>query len=300
MTEPTLSRGRGLEQDGGNDCRGWGFSGEADIVSPWKAYRMSTSEPWAGTLYLGMGRALYVGITGDTNAHAHHAIQACFALEEPFGVRQVTSAPWTSASAVIVPTNVPHQLDGRGHPLAILYLEPESERGRTVVESRASTRIVMLEVGLLERVRHAVRGAGGDGPAATITPDLFDAVFQTLDLAPLHRQSLDRRVTRVLEQLRTDPNRYGSIPELAASVGLSPRRLRELFKVEIGISCQRTLLWTRLSQAVRELTEGQSITDAAHSVGFADAAYLTRTFQRMFGIAPSTLGGFVRVGSVEV
>lgn len=260
---------------------------------------MSTSEPWAGTLYLGMGRALYVGITGDTNAHAHHAIQACFALGEPFGFRQMPSAPWTSASAVIIPTNVPHQLDGRGHPLAILYLEPESEHGRVAVESPTAKSMLMLTDELLEIVRHAVRSAAADGPTAIITPEQFDAVFETLDLAPLRRQSLDRRVSCILEQLRADPNRYGSIPELAASVELSPRRLRELFKVEIGISCQRTLLWTRLSQAVRELTEGRSITNAAHSVGFADAAYLTRTFQRMFGITPSTLGGFVRMGSVR-
>lgn len=259
---------------------------------------MSAPEPWAGTLYLAVARALYVGIARDTKAHAHHAIQACFSLEKPFGLREAPSAPWTSANAVIVPTNVPHQLDGRGHRLAILYLEPESEHGRTVVESRASTGIVTLDDELLERVRRAVRGAAADGPTAEVTPDLFDAVFRTLDLAPLRHHSLDLRIARILEQLRADPNRYGSIPEFAASVGLSPRRLRELFKVEIGISCQRILLWTRLSQAVRELSEDRSITDAAHSVGFTDAAYLTRTFQRMFGIAPSTLRGIVRLGSV--
>lgn len=166
------------------------------------------------------------------------------------------------------------------------------------MESRPSTGIVTLDEGLLERVRCAVRRAAVTGPAEAVAPDLFDAVFRTLDLAPLRHRSLDLRIARVLEQLRTDPNRYGSIPELAASVGLSPRRLRELFQVETGISCQKAPLWTRLSQAVRELSEGRSITDAAHSVGFTDAAYLTRTFQRMFGIAPSTLRGIVRVGSV--
>lgn len=259
---------------------------------------MSAPEPWAGTLYLAVARALYVGVARDTKAHAHHAIQACFSLEEPFGLRESPSAPWASANAVIVPSNVPHQFDGRGHPLAILYLEPESKQGRTVVESRTPMGIVTLDDRVLERVRRAIRGAAAQGPRATVTPDLFEAVFCALDLAPLRHRSLDLRVARILEQLRADPNRYGSMPELAASVGLSPRRLRELFQFEIGISCQRTLLWTRLSQAVREMTEGRSITDAAHNVGFTDAAYLARTFQRMLGIAPSTLQGFARVQSV--
>jgi AraC family transcriptional regulator len=276
-----------------------GFAREIAMVRLWNHLPMSAAGPWAGTLYLALGRALYVGIVHDTKPHAHHAIQACFSLEEPFGLRASPTAPWASINAAIVPTNVLHQLDGRGHPLAILYLDPESEQGRTAVASRTTSDFVALDDDLLARVQRAIRGAAVDEPIGIITPDLFDALFRILNLAPLYHAALDQRIVSVLEQLRADPNRYGSMVELAASVKLSSRRLRELFKAETGISCQRALLWTRLSQAVLELTEGKSITDAAHSVGFTDAAYLTRTFQRMFGVAPSTLGGIVRLGSVR-
>jgi AraC-like DNA-binding protein len=34
---------------------------------------------------------------------------------------------------------------------------------------------------------------------------------------------------------------------------------------------------------------GGSLTDAAHEAGFADSAHLSRTFRRMFGVAPSSL-----------
>lgn len=257
---------------------------------------MTASRPWAGTLYLAVGRALYVGVARDTKPHAHHAIQACFSLKEPFRLRESPSARWTDLDAAIIPTNVPHQLDGRGHPLAILYLEPESERGRTVVECRSSTETLSDE--LLSQVRQVVREAASKGSTAVITPALFDAVFRSLALAPLRHNPLDPRIARILKQLRSDANRYGSIPDLAASEGLSTRRLRELFRSEVGISCQRTLLWTRLSLAIGELTQGRSITDAAHGVGFSDAAHLTRTFHRMFGIPPTTLREFVRLGSV--
>lgn len=259
---------------------------------------MSVVRSWPGTLYLAVGRALYVGPTRDTKAHAHHAIQACFSLDEPFGLREAPSNSWMSANAAIIPTNVRHQLDGRGHQLAIFYLEPESHQGRTVVHTRASTAITMLDDNMLKFVRRAVHELAANGPQAAVAPNLFNSVFRALDLAPLDRRMLDLRVARILEQVRADPNCYGSMSKLAATVGLSPRRLRELFKSELGISGQRALLWTRLSLAIRELSEGRSVTDAAHGVGFSDAAHLTRTFQRMFGIAPSTLGGIVRVGSV--
>ena len=34
---------------------------------------------------------------------------------------------------------------------------------------------------------------------------------------------------------------------------------------------------------------GVSVTEAAHSAGFSDAAHMTRTFRRMLGTSPSEL-----------
>ena len=74
-----------------------------------------------------------------------------------------------------------------------------------------------------------------------------------------------------------------------------PSRFRHLFTAEMGVSCRQYLLWVRLYNAVRELASGMSLTEAAHSVGFADAAYLTRTFRRMFGIVPSAISRSVHL-----
>ena len=45
--------------------------------------------------------------------------------------------------------------------------------------------------------------------------------------------------------------------------------------------------------------QGETMTDAAHVADFADAAHLTRTFNQMFGIAPSALmrGRFFQIDS---
>ena len=49
------------------------------------------------------------------------------------------------------------------------------------------------------------------------------------------------------------------------------------------------MLWLRLERAVAVFAAGGSLTDAAHAAGFADSAHLSRTFRRMFGLAPSSL-----------
>ncbi len=80
---------------------------------------------------------------------------------------------------------------------------------------------------------------------------------------------------------------------MAGAAGLSSRRFRELFAPQVGLSCRQYLLWTRLECAIRELARGASLTEAALTAGFADAAHLTRTFRRMVGIPPSAIAGSV-------
>jgi AraC-like DNA-binding protein len=49
------------------------------------------------------------------------------------------------------------------------------------------------------------------------------------------------------------------------------------------------LLWRRFLLAWEIVMNGGSLSMAAHSAGFADAAHLTRTSHSMFGFPPSAL-----------
>ena len=89
--------------------------------------------------------------------------------------------------------------------------------------------------------------------------------------------------------VRAEPSRRWKVGELATAAQLSPRRFRELFSGQIGISCRQYLLWSHLSAALTQLASGAALTEAALAAGFADAAHLTRTFRRMVGIVPSAI-----------
>jgi AraC-like DNA-binding protein len=64
-------------------------------------------------------------------------------------------------------------------------------------------------------------------------------------------------------------------------------RFAHLFSEHVGLSFGRYLLWRRVTRAVLLASGGESLSHAAHAAGFADAAHFTRTFVKMFGIAPS-------------
>jgi len=176
-----------------------------------------------------------------------------------------------------------------------MYFEPERVGERRIGDSGSVTGIDLLGSAILKKVRAAVGRAEAQGPQDFAARELFAAVSRNLNLASVAKRPLDQRSESIVRRLRTDPNRYGSISALAAHVGLSSSRFRHLFTSEMGVSCQQFLVWLRLYNAVRALASGISLTEAAHQVGFTDAAYLTRTFRRMFGIVPSAISRSVHL-----
>jgi AraC-like DNA-binding protein len=76
---------------------------------------------------------------------------------------------------------------------------------------------------------------------------------------------------------------------VAGEACLSPSRFRHLFVEQTGLALRPYILWRRFLRVWDLLMAGESLSSAAHSAGFADAAHLTRTCRRMFGFPPSAL-----------
>ncbi|HSL70735.1 MAG TPA: helix-turn-helix domain-containing protein [Longimicrobiales bacterium] len=78
---------------------------------------------------------------------------------------------------------------------------------------------------------------------------------------------------------------------LAARVGLSRRRLDEIFVKHFGRPVT-AYIWERRLERARDMLHddchaGQTITQIALSVGFEDASHFSRVFKNRFGTAPS-------------
>jgi AraC-like DNA-binding protein len=108
--------------------------------------------------------------------------------------------------------------------------------------------------------------------------------------APARRPPLHPRVRRVLRHLRAlPPDADVSLDALAEVAGLSPGRLMHAFTESVGIPLRPYLAWLRLQRAAGEVVTGASLSAAAASAGFSDAAHMSRTFRRMLGMSPSML-----------
>ena len=244
---------------------------------------------WTGRTFIAVGRALYLGPSFDTAPHAHHAIQICVGLDGGFRLRPDGSAPWSNFEGAIVPSDCGHQLDGRGADLLLVYLEPETPAGRRARFLEGEPRIRSLAPDRVEALRRAARSARSAKLDADGAERLHDALLEQAGFAGDAATAFDERIAEAVRRLQQEGRTRGPLAALARSVGLSPSRFRHLFFEQMGISCRRYVLWLRLLDAIEAASCGASATEAALEAGFSDAAHLTRTFRRMFGIPPSAV-----------
>ncbi len=243
--------------------------------------------PWQGRAFLSLGRAVYLGPAGDTSPHAHHAIQIGIALQTPLRLRHA-EGNWQPWDGVIVSPDVVHQLDGGWGDLLLAYVEPESTSGRRILEI-GDEPVRAVSASTISAVRTAARRITGHPPNQQTLGAIFEELMQSVGLALDSAKTTDLRVEHAVRELRTTLGSQASMSELARAVGLSPSRLRHLFRSEVGMSAQSYIVWLRINEACAALARGASLSDAAYQVGFSDAAHFTRTFRRTFGLAPSQL-----------
>ncbi|KGQ18759.1 Transcriptional regulator, AraC family [Lysobacter dokdonensis DS-58] len=221
--------------------------------------------------------------------HAHHAIQISLAMDAGF---RIQAAGWPVARetrGIVVMPDRRHRFDGCGASIATIFVEPNSRRGAAL-----RARFAGEDIGLLSDVEahEAVRFLHAQYDAAA--PDAVMAQYAQGAICriagdPQAAPADDARITAALQWLRERLASPIRLDDVAAAVHLSPSRFRHLFVAQTGTSLRAWLLWARMERAVESAFQGRSWTEAAHESGFADAAHLTRTCRRVFGLSPTML-----------
>ena len=219
--------------------------------------------------------------------HSHHSMHFVLAVEGELRFRTSPVGRWRSAAGVLTASDAPHAIDADGVEMLVVFLDSESDAGATFRSA-------------LARPVRPISGSERNGLVRDVVPGSMirwnaDAwvrnAARTLQvtLAPRQR-SIHPRVKRLLAALPSGGVEDAtSLDALARSVRLSPGRLMHVFTASVGIPLRPYLAWLRLQRAATAIIGQSPVGDAAHAAGFADAAHLSRTFQRMLGIPPSAL-----------
>jgi AraC-like DNA-binding protein len=237
--------------------------------------------PWnGGCLLIGEGQ-------GSIAPHAHYSIQIAFGF--PSGLRvQVGQGHWMPCGAAIIPSRAIHSIDTNDCEWGgVLFVEPETPEGRAL-GMRLNGEAELLSApdssaltGKLERawrIRH-------DRPLVESACREFVGELTNT----VARNPSDPRVLAAIDYIRQRIDTPISLPAVAKVAHLSPGRFRHLFVEETGMPLRTYVLWRRLLKVWTLLMQGRNLSEAAHAVGFADSAHLSRTSRTMFGTTPSAL-----------
>lgn len=241
-----------------------------------------------GRLFFFGDRALYVGPGVTATLHAHRAVQICIGLSGSVRLRSGPGSRWRDYGGAMIPSNVEHESDVAAGLLASIWLEPDADAAPGLVPPRASRCISALPRETVQRVLPLLLPCQREDWSAPHADTVLAQVLDILARKRCIRPKGDARAARARALLVAAPARRVPIAELAERLAMSPSRLAHLLRSELGMPKRRYSLWLRLRDAVETMTRGESITEAAYTAGFADAAHLSRTFRRMLGFSPST------------
>ena len=218
-----------------------------------------------------------------SSGHAHHCVQLVLSLGGNLRVRG-KSAAWVTCGAVLVRPDANHEVEARDTSVLIAFVELESGLGAALAE-RLNQDITPIPKREVARWR-ATLGNGTHLTRPRVEMWLRRDLLRARKPPKIHPGV--RRALRFLrEQLGS--SKLLSLTSLAEIAGLSRSRFMHAFTESVGVSVRPYILWLRLQRASGLLMEGASVTEAAHSAGFSDAAHLTRTCRRMLGTTPSEL-----------
>jgi len=96
----------------------------------------------------------------------------------------------------------------------------------------------------------------------------------------------DKRLLKVCEVLMKSPSTHDSMTLLGDRAGTSVRTLGRLFKQETGLTFGQWRQQLRLSEAVCQLSLGQSVFSVARDMGYTSVNAFSAMFRRALGAAP--------------
>jgi len=225
-----------------------------------------------------------------TGVHSHYAMQFSFGERDGIAFKPAEKDDWTPYDGIVISSRQPHAMDATScGASATMLIEQETQSGRALEAKFGGQGLSFIDRGTFAAAAANLfatwRAHAGGEETAMAARQALSAVAGNTTPAVVS----DERVLRAIAYINRNLAGSLTLESIAKEVFLSPTRFRHLFVEQTGTALRPYVLWRRFLRSWSLVREGAALSEAAHQAGFADAAHLTRTSQRMFGFAPSML-----------
>jgi AraC-like DNA-binding protein len=220
--------------------------------------------------------------------HAHDWRQLVYATS---GAMTVSSGRWVwmipPGNALLVPAGRVHSIHMWGEVAVRTLYFPAALDARPLAFEECR---VLAVTPLLREVILRVIEIGALDSRTPNHQHLLAALLDEMEAAPVTPATLplpeDWRAAAVARQVLAEPSGDHRLQDLSRRHAVGRRTLERIFRDETGMSFGLWKQKARLSDAVRLLAKGKSVTDTALDTGYASVSAFIAAFKRTFGCTP--------------
>ena len=221
--------------------------------------------------------------------HIHRRGQLLHAVTGIMRV-ETAQAAWIvpPARALWLPPQLPHSVTMRSHvEMRTVYIDPAACEALPPqpVLVEISGLLHELVMALLEEPQDYDENGRGGIVARLILTELADLRGRRLDV-PMPR---DPRALKVARALLETSNLDHDLDRFAEQAGASRRTLARLFRSETGLGFAEWRARLRAIDGLALMTDGASVAEAAHAVGYASPSAFAAMIHRTLGSPPRRL-----------
>jgi AraC-like DNA-binding protein len=223
---------------------------------------------------------------GEIPAHRHKRGQLLCASEGVITVR-TDDGLWVippQRAVWIAPGTLHAVRSSKSFRLIALWIEPGV--------ANLSKRCCVVNVdGLMKELLKAAAGFGADyvprSPEERLMQVLLDRLNKLTVLPLFLPEPKDERLKRITHAIAADLPSTTPLDALARKAGITVRTAARLFRRETGISFGQWRLQLRLLTALEQLATGDSVSNVALNVGYADVSSFIAVFKASLGQTPA-------------
>lgn len=207
----------------------------------------------------------------ETEFHSHPAIEIIMAVSGNFTL-STENAEYENLSFAVIGANQKHKLSSTECELKVVMIE---HHNKLVADTLSHNSILMDKGFYFKNVK---------GNEATLVKEIIQ---KTKDCKLI--TEYDKRILTVINYLNSNDLEYNQmIKTLKGISNLSESRLSHLFKINIGISLKRYLIWTKLKSTIKQhLHKQDDLFSSLIKSGFYDQPHFSRNFKAMLGVKVS-------------
>ncbi|MFV0680187.1 helix-turn-helix domain-containing protein [Ottowia sp.] len=231
-------------------------------------------------------RVFYVGLLGVPSARSIGAISLYVALDAPVQI-SVEGGQWQTGHVAIVQPYVSHRIACDARQIAVIHVEPESVDGAGLPAMLRQGSGLLAAEDFRARALRCHQALMRNGQRADAPMFDFD---QLVFGAALPSRSVDPRIAKVLERIRSAPASQALAQDCAAQVHLSFSRFLHLFKSEVGVSFRSFRAWKRARSLLHHVVDQHTtLTDVALCAGYPDSTHFSHSIRQVYGLKPKDI-----------